>query len=171
MLKQIHTEITGGIGADVLIGTERADYIQGKGGGDWLDGRGGNDLISGGLGDDRLFGGGGSDRLYGGIGDDRLYGGDGHDILHGGRGNGLLTGGEGHDRFVFDLKGGNDLVTDYTVGEDRLDFRDFDIATRGEVLDHALQNGADVVFTFDGGETVTLQDVQLTTLHATDILI
>jgi len=91
--------------------------------------------------------------------------------LHGGRGNGLLTGGEGHDRFVFDLKGGNDLVTDYTVGEDRLDFRDFDIATRGEVLDHALQNGADVVFTFDGGETVTLQDVQLTTLHATDILI
>ena len=171
MSKKMHTEISGGIAADVLIGSARADHIQGHGGDDRLSDLDGRDLIRGGVGDDWLFGGDGNDRLYGGVGDDRLFGGGGNDKLHGGRGDDRLTGGDGNDRFVFDLHGGNDIVTDYAVGEDRLDLRDFNFANTNVALAHAAQSDADVIFTFDTGDTVTLHNVQLSTLSAADIVI
>lgn len=152
MLKT-RTDIIGSIGPDVLIGSPRADQIDG------------------GAGNDRLYGLGGDDLIHGGVGNDSLFGGSGNDRLHGNRGDDTLTGGDGNDRFVFDLRGGNDNVTDYTVGEDRLDFRNFDLASVDEALSHAAQNDADVVFTFDSGETVTVQNVDLSTLGAGDFVI
>jgi len=64
--------VTGGSGADVLIGDDNDNA---------LIGGGGNDNISGGLGDDRLVGGDGDDKIRGGEGGDRLRGGTGDDTL------------------------------------------------------------------------------------------
>lgn len=73
-----------------------------------------------------LIGGGGNDKLSGSARDDVLSGGDGNDTLAGGRGSDTLTGGDGNDTFVFsraDLVGGAvDYITDFTIGQDRLDF-------------------------------------------------
>ncbi|EOW9231099.1 VWA domain-containing protein, partial [Vibrio cholerae] len=100
------------------------------------DTRGGNDKLHGGLGDDILFGQGGDDELYGedgndilfgGTGNDILIGGEGNDILIGGLGNDILTGGSGADLFKWvegDLDGSTDRITDFKIGQDKIDFSD-----------------------------------------------
>lgn len=59
--------------------------------------------------------------LDGGAGDDRLSGGDGADILIDGAGNDTLTGGAGADIFLFTNLDGTERVTDFELGQDRLD--------------------------------------------------
>ena len=63
------------------------------------------------------FGGWGSDILDGGAGDDRLIDGRGRDIL---------TGGPGADIFEFIADGRRDVITDFELGIDRLDFTDYE---------------------------------------------
>jgi glucose/arabinose dehydrogenase len=53
----------------------------------------------------------------------QLDGAAGNDKLNGGAGNDTLTGGAGKDVFLFDLTSGNDRITDFEDGNDRLDFR------------------------------------------------
>ena len=53
-------------------------------------------------------------------GNDTLQGGDGNDQLVGGTGNDVLTGGGGADSFVFDQRDGDDRITDFTTGEDKI---------------------------------------------------
>lgn len=77
--------------------------------------------LSGAQGRDLLIGSSGDDRLAGARGVDSLIGGDGADILTGGRGQDVLTGGAGADQFVFGPRAGNDRITDFTPGEDRID--------------------------------------------------
>ena len=64
----------GGLGNDVLIGTEFEDLLDGFVGADVLAGRGGNDTI---------IGGGGHDTLSGGPGNDFFRGNGGHDLILG----------------------------------------------------------------------------------------
>jgi Ca2+-binding RTX toxin-like protein len=146
-------DIRGTDGPDRLVGTAGADEIRGEEGNDRLLGRGGNDVLRGDEGNDFLSGGAGNDRLRGDKGDD------------------TLTGGIGNDRFIFNLQGGDDIVADYTDGQDRLDFTNFDFESVSDVLSHAAQSGEDVVFTLPTGTTVTLQNVQLSTLGNGDFLI
>jgi Ca2+-binding RTX toxin-like protein len=82
-----------------------------------VSGGDGNDDLEGGQGADTLVGGGGRDELLGGGGDDSLDGGDGDDTLEGGRGGDTLTGGLGADRFVLRDGIGNDVITDFDLGE------------------------------------------------------
>ena len=145
--------------------------IRGTDGPDLLRGTAGNDEIRGEEGNDRLFGLAGDDRLRGDEGDDFLSGGAGNDRLRGDKGDDVLLGGEGRDRFIFNLQGGNDVVRDYTDGQDRLDFTNFNFASVDELLDRAVQNGADVVFTLPTDVTVTLQNVDLADLGGRDFLI
>lgn len=63
----------------------------------------------------------GADILYGLSGHDRLFGGEGADILRDGAGQDMLTGGAGADIFVLSADGQRDQITDFTLGEDRLD--------------------------------------------------
>jgi VCBS repeat-containing protein len=64
----------------------------------------------------------GSDIVYGGAGADIINGGDGNDRLIGEAGVDVLTGGGGADRFLFSVVpvGEVDIITDFTVGEDRV---------------------------------------------------
>jgi Ca2+-binding RTX toxin-like protein len=68
-------------------------------------------------GNDWVVGTGGSDTILGGAGDDILQGGRGNDTLKGELGNDVLTGGAGSDRFVLDMLGGRDNITDFARGD------------------------------------------------------
>ncbi|GHY89178.1 RTX toxins binding protein [Vibrio cholerae] len=103
------------------------DIAHGGGGNDRIYGQGGVDLIFGGSGNDHLYGGDGNDVLRGGSGDDYLDGGSGNDILIGGLGNDILTGGSGEDLFKWvdgDLDGSRDRITDFKIGQDKIDLSD-----------------------------------------------
>ncbi|EOE2083784.1 type I secretion C-terminal target domain-containing protein, partial [Vibrio cholerae] len=94
---------------------------------DQLFGGEGNDILFGQGGNDTLNGGVDKDTLYGGKGNDTLIGGDGNDILIGGLGSDILTGGSGEDLFKWvdgDLDGGRDRITDFKIGEDKIDLSD-----------------------------------------------
>lgn len=55
-------------------------------------------------------------------GNDRLRGLAGSDTLNGGTGNDVLEGGPYADAFVFLVGDGSDLILDFELGVDRLDF-------------------------------------------------
>ncbi len=73
--------------------------------------------IGGGL----LSGTSGNDILQGLIGNDQITAGNGDDILRDGDGSDTLTGGAGADVFVMSRDGLADTITDFTLGEDKLD--------------------------------------------------
>ncbi len=133
-----------GGGDDILIGNEADNWLYGNHGSDKLYGLGGNDIL---LGDDPsipwvggkdiLEGGDGDDLLLGMAGDDELNGGNGADTLYGYTGDDVLTGGAGKDIFLFemydnvlatgddaamDIGIGNDTITDFEQGFDKLVF-------------------------------------------------
>ena len=105
------------------------DSLTGTAGWDLIKGGDGNDVLSGKAGQDRLHGDDGNDRLRGMGGTDLLYGGDGNDRLNGGLDNDTMTGGAGSDTFVFrsaitaTAHPGNDIINDFEVGTDKLEFR------------------------------------------------
>jgi Ca2+-binding RTX toxin-like protein len=69
-----------------------------------------------------LQGGDGDDIIWGGDLEDVIEGGSGNDVINGGVGNDVLTGGSGVDRFEFTITSGNDVITDFVKGEDKLEF-------------------------------------------------
>ena len=141
------------------VGGNAPGIIAGTDGDDTLDGRGGDDF---------LFGNKGKDTLLGGEGDDHLDGGKGNDILDGGPGNDVLTGGEGHDTFVFGPASGNDVVTDFSH-EDNIEF-DGVFQNFHDVQEASRQVGNDTVITIDANNSVTLQNTDLSSLHASDFV-
>lgn len=163
--------LQGGAGDDDLSGWHGLDSLFGGEGDDRLDGGNGADVLDGGDGNDVLIGGRGTDLLQGGDGDDTLDGGHGRDVLQGGAGNDVLTGGIGQDIFAFTVGGGHDRVTDFMVPIDKVDLTEFDLASFGEVLDHARDSDAGVVLDFDAGDSMTLTDVMKEALSEDNFLI
>ena len=129
-----------------------------------------NMLVVGTEASEILAGDCGNDELYGAIGDDKLLGGDGRDYLSGNQGADLLTGGRGADVFAFDGDFDREVVTDFAAEEgDTIQFTFYSpdrIEWTGETLiDLALQDGADIVFSLpDGDETAILLDTDLNEL-------
>ncbi len=98
-------------GNDKVMGSAAAEMANLGAGNDYAALMGGNDTIDGGAGSDTIFGGGGDDRLFGGAGADKISG---------GAGNETLTGGAGADQFIFERMGGQDRITDFQNGLDRI---------------------------------------------------
>lgn len=73
------------------------------------------------LSGDPLVGTYGSDILQGHDGDDIIEAGQGDDILRDGSGQDVMTGGAGADVFILSADGQADTITDFTVGEDKID--------------------------------------------------
>lgn len=125
----------GGAGNDRMFGGTGHDTLYGDDGDDLMLGEGGNDVLYGGDGNDTLDGGWNDDLLYGGAGNDRLLGGPGNDTLHGGPGADRMTGGDGADVFVFEAAdsrpGAEDVITDFTPGEDLLQFTGLGLVSIG----------------------------------------
>ncbi|MEO1641006.1 MAG: calcium-binding protein [Pseudomonadota bacterium] len=68
-----------------------------------------------------LNGGAGGDNLYGGDGNDQILANAGDDVLRDGAGADVLTGGAAADIFILSPDGDMDMITDFTLGEDRID--------------------------------------------------
>ncbi len=98
--------------------------------------------------DNVIFGGAGDDLLRGHSGDDRLVGGTGNDNLHGGSGS---------DTFVFNSDDitGHDVITDFALGTDRIEFEG---ATTFVDLSIDQSSGVDTVITWDAN-SITLSGV------------
>ena len=143
------------------------DDIEGGRGNDTIEGGSGDDDIEGGLGDDQLFGGSGDDDMDGGRGDDSMAGGSGEDYLRGGQGDDVLmggtghdtmTGGEGSDTFVYRAGDGDDVITDFTPGEDTILMGGYN--TDGYEISYDPETGNSTI-TYAGG-TITVEGVQIT---------
>jgi VCBS repeat-containing protein len=121
-------------------------------------------------GNDKLTGGNGSDVLDGGNGNDTLFGGNGADVLIGGGGDDFLTGGAGPDTFIFYGKSGADVITDFTDGLDKIQFANNVFADFAEVWAAAEQSGNYVIIDLGGGNKITLKNLALGSLDASDFL-
>jgi hypothetical protein len=83
--------------------------------------------------------------------------------------NDILNGGTGADTFVFPASFGSNTVNNFTPGTDALQFSQSMFASVAVVLSDAQQVGSNVVITHDPQNVVTLHNLQLTNLHASDI--
>jgi Ca2+-binding RTX toxin-like protein len=163
----------GGVGEDGLsnieniIGTNFADHLIARPGNAVIDGRSGGDRIEGNTGNDSLTGAAGADTIIGGGGGDTIKGGADFDSL---------TGGTGDDQFFFEFRGVNeqDVIADFTAGGgvDEIHLSGFGPAfdTFGEVIANSFQNGADAVLDLGGSLFITLQNVSLANLTASDFV-
>lgn len=102
---QYGATLSGGRGADRLLGSPRSDSLFGGPGNDDLFGGAGNDWLldptyggEGRSGDDSGVGGPGGDLLELGSGDDEASGGSGRDKIEAGPGDDRVAGGPDHDR-------------------------------------------------------------------------
>ena len=82
--------------------------------------------------------------IIGGSGADSLSGATGADTLNGGKGNDTLTGGDGNDVFIYQSGQGNDVITDYVTGQDK-------IKVTGAKINKVSVSGSDVVLTVGSG--------------------
>jgi serralysin len=169
----VHTnEFPGGEvrGQLVAIADDNDNVVEGTAGHDLLPGLRGNDTILGFAGDDTLEGGAGRDFLNGGVGNDVLNGNNQSDILFGGPGDDIMTGGKGPDLFILEPGFGADVITDFNK-DDRILFEEGLFEDSDEVLMASQQVGADTVITLDENNSITLQEVQLSSLQAHDFLL
>lgn len=138
-----------------LFGTDRGDRITGHSYGEQILGGGGGDDITGKGGHDRLFGEEGNDVLRGGAGNDLLSGGAGYDVLEGGK---------GADHFLFTNKSNTDVITDFDLFEDKIDFEG--VTYKGAAVNsladaaaaaHYIGHGT-TVFNFDNNATLIVTE-------------
>ncbi|RXT52937.1 hypothetical protein B6S44_19550 [Bosea sp. Tri-44] len=97
-----------------------------------------------------------------------------NNVLSGGAGNDLLFGFGGKDTFVFRSGYGHDVIGDFEgAGIADADVVQIDPVLAdsfAKLMSFASQSGADVVFAFDAGTSLTLQNVNLALLHQSDFL-
>lgn len=172
----------GGSGNDKLKGGGFSDHFFGGTGDDKLFGQGGDDVLTGDQGKDKLFGGAGSDTLSGGADNDNLFGQDGDDVLtgdqgndrlFGGEGDDTLSGGDGADRFIFAANSGDDSITDFEDGVDRIDLRKLDVQSEGQLLSAISDIGDDVLINLDalgGNGSIVIEDFFFNDTNAADFL-
>lgn len=112
---------------------------------------------------DSLRGDGGANTIDGGAGDDWLFGRGGNDVL---------IGGLGLDRFFFGAGDGKDRIADFASGAGLGDIimlsGALGVSSFAQVMNKAVQVGADVVITFDAATSLTLTGLQLSGLVADD---
>jgi hypothetical protein len=103
-----------------------------------------------------------------------IIGSAGDDTISGGAGDDTISGGAGDDTFGFFVGAGQDTLTDFAAGqgtEDVLDLSEFSALTElADVLALASQvnSDADTLIDLGNGDTITLQGVQMSDLHADD---
>jgi VCBS repeat-containing protein len=114
-----------------------------------------------------------------------LSGTSGKDVIFASGYNDTLTGGAGADQFVFApdfdprSHGEHDTITDFTPGQDVIDLRAFagvvDSSNLTQWLaSHATTssaNSADTLITLGPNDTITLRNVSLAHLHASDFIV
>lgn len=109
-----------------------------------------------------LTGNSGNNTLNGGWGNDVIFGKGGDDTIRDDRGSDTMSGGAGADRFVFRGDGDRDVVTDFELGVDRIEFTE-----AAGLSDLSItQSGQDTVIEYRDGSEVILEDIQASALSA-----
>lgn len=134
-----------GAGAISLTGSGLADTLIGNSDNNLINGLGGDDIISGGGAPN-----GGRDTLDGGLGDD------------------TITGGGGQSSFQFTARNfGNDRITDFTQGADKIDLSAFyigDLATISPFISQTAGGARISWFYNDVAESITLTGISAASL-------
>lgn len=170
----------GGSGNDTINGHGGHDIIYGgkntpsdPGNNDLLGGGSGNDTIYGGTGHDSIGGGAGNDLLFGGAGNDQVSGGAGADVIWGGAGNDTLAGGAGADLFGFVAGSGNDLISDFELGQDVLDLQGAarNFSSKLDVAAHASNVAGGLLIDLGDAATITLAGLTVADIDEIDYLL
>lgn len=98
-----------------------------------------------------------------------LNGGDGDDLLNGEGGNDVLIGGAGADTFLFQGTFGDDTVTDFETGVDRIQVGDLGPEFDGE--QNAVQDGEDAVISFGDAGSIRLAGIDVADLNENDFIV
>ena len=191
--------LTGGAGADVLIGNLGFDYVayEGASAGVTVDlvvwnnnsgevagdslievegiiGSGFNDSLRGDAGANFLYGLNGADFIFGRGGDDVLIGGDGDDILFGNQGDDAIYGGAGNDLIMFDAGDGRDVLFDFVAGVgvgDAIQLgASLGVSSFAQLQSHMTQVGDDTLISFDATTSLTIVGVKPGALAANDFI-
>ncbi|WP_421685267.1 M10 family metallopeptidase [Tritonibacter mobilis] len=118
-----------------------------------------------GSGNDTITGNEADNQISAGAGDDVVLGNGGNDILNGYEGNDILTGGDGADTFIMSLGGMKDIVTDFTVGLDHLEFLD-DRVFYSTLTITETENKTHI--STDAGEEFTLEGISASSISRDD---
>lgn len=173
--------LDGGKGNDTIAFDGSNNVAFGGDGNDEIDGGNGDDNIRGNAGNDDLFGSDGNDRIVGGTGKDKIEGGDnrGDDdfvfankqLIEFSEGD-LLTGGGGRDAFRYDATDDDhQVVTDFTVGEDRLKISDAATVEQKVLTGGVYGPGLLVYGTGETDNAIFLQGVDQKLTVGTDIIL
>jgi len=161
----------GGDGDDKITDFFGADKLYGEEGNDYLDAGFGSDLVSGGDDDDTILGGFGNDTLYGNDdqGDsDIVY--EGATLIQFELGDTITTG-FGRDVIRFDGDDDDhDLVTDFTIGQDRLEISEVDTVTQ-ILITSGVHGPGLLITTGEGDNGLFLQGVTQELVIGTDIIL
>lgn len=130
-------KVTGGNSRNIIGGNSADTITINKGKNHVVHGNSGNDVIT--IGKNA----GSGITVFGDTGNDTIQALNRYKVvLNGGKGDDTLTGGEGKDTFVYASGGGNDIITDYTAGDDSF------YISKGSISKTVLANDKmDVVFT------------------------
>ena len=187
--------VLGSVHGDVLGGDDGGNRLDGSGGDDRLSGRGGDDVLEGGAGADRLLGGAGEDTVdyqnsngavtvdlgegtgEGGYAEgdvitdiENLFGSDHGDFLVGDDSANYLIGNAGDDVFGFHFGHGDDIIADFTDGDDLIDIRFFDLSGFDELVVASDSDGVTIDLMAHGGGTIRLEGFAIADLDAGDFL-
>ncbi len=187
--------LRGDDGHDFLSSHAGDDALWGGAGDDWLDGGAGADQLNGGAGMDTVdywdSDGAVTVKLWAGTGEgsyaegdvitevenvvgsgygDVLEGDDGGNELSGGGGNDRLSGRGGNDIFRFDFGQGDDIITDFTDGEDLIDLNIFELSSFDELVISSDPDGVTIDLVTHGGGTIRLEGFDIADLDAGDFL-
>jgi Ca2+-binding RTX toxin-like protein len=134
------------------------------------DGSVGTDTIIGGV--FNVLGSNANDTITGSASADTLNGNGGNDIISGLGGNDGLTGGLGSDTFVYANGGGADTITDFNRAEgDKIDVTGVSgIFTLADIQARASQQGPNTLIDFGAGNTITLYNITVGSLVASDFV-
>ncbi|MBX9456697.1 MAG: hypothetical protein KL863_12075 [Rhizobium sp.] len=127
-----------------------------------IDGFGDTDTVSG------------IDRVIGTDGNDTIVGSAAFELLEGWLGDDTLTGGEGADIFRFRDGFGNDTITDFEIGIDRIrlnDLSDLFDEFEGVILTQVGSNTVVSIADDPDSNSITLIDIDAATLTAADFMV
>ncbi|MCQ4160504.1 hypothetical protein NON00_11245 [Roseomonas sp. GC11] len=119
-----------------------------------------------------LTGSSGNDTLRGLAGNDVLQGGAGNDVLVGGAATDTLTGGAGADLFLLAKGDGYDQITDFAVGQDKLQLSGFGTSfdSWAEVQAALRTSGSNTILDLGSGDKLLIKAVAISDLGADSFL-
>jgi len=107
-----------------------------------------------------------SQLVIGSNGSDTLVGGTKGDLLVAGTGRQIMTGAAGGDTFIVGTKGVDAVITDFKVGQDKLQFEN--LGQPGAIGVRIVTEKGNAVIYFAGNK-VTLTGVQASKIRVSDI--